>query len=384
MASSGDAVGSGSGVGGVDVDVVIVGTGILGIHQLFVTKEAGFSVRSIEAGSGVGGTWYWNRYPEARFDSESYTYGYLFSEELFDEWRWSEHFAGQPEIERYINHVVDKFDLRRHIHFGARVTSAVWDDAGGVWTVGADDGTVVRARYFVPTTGVLSVPDLPEVVGRDSFEGEAYHTGLWPKEEVSFDGQRVAVIGTGSSGVQLIPAIVDRVASLTVYQRNPNWATPLNNRPITEAEQVGLRADFEALRHTLNTSQTGFFHTPSNRKAAEDSVEQRQVFFERMWATPGFGKLIQNYSDMMLDPVVNKEWCEFVGGKIRARVDDPAVADLLVPTDHRFGEKRPPMETGYYESYNRSNVTLVDSRRRRSCGSRRRGSRRLTGTASST
>ena len=245
MTSSGDAAGSGSSTR--DVDVVIVGTGILGIHQLFVTKEAGFTVTSIEAGSGVGGTWYWNRYPEARFDSESYTYGYLFSKELFDEWRWTEHFAGQPEIERYINHVVDKFDLRRHIHFNARVTSAIWDDADGVWTVSADDGTTVRARYFIPTTGVLSMPYLPEVPGRDSFEGEAYHTGLWPKHEVTFDGKRVAVIGTGSSGVQLIPAIADEVQSVTVYQRNPNWATPLNNRPITEAEQDGAAGRLRGL-----------------------------------------------------------------------------------------------------------------------------------------
>ena len=204
-----------------DVDILIVGAGVTGIYQLYRAREAGYSVQMVEQGTGVGGTWYWNRYPGSRYDSESYTYGYFFSQELFQEWEWTEQFAGQAENERYFNHVVDKFDLRRHIRFNTKVTSAVWDQASGTWLVTAD-GFSARARYLVAATGVLSVPFYPDVPGRDSFRGEAYHTGLWPKTPVDFAGKRVAVIGTGSSGVQVVPVIADEVASLTVYQRTPN------------------------------------------------------------------------------------------------------------------------------------------------------------------
>ena len=216
-----------------DIDVLVVGAGITGIYQLYRAREAGFSVQLVEAGDGVGGTWYWNRYPGARFDSESYTYAYLFSPELFDDWEWQEHFAEQPETERYLNHVVDRFDLRRHMRFGARVTAATFDEASGTWAVTTGDGRQVRARYLVAATGVLSVPYFPDVPGREDFRGEQYHTGLWPTAPVDFAGKRVAVIGTGSSGVQIVPAIADEVASLTVYQRTANWCTPLNNGPIT-------------------------------------------------------------------------------------------------------------------------------------------------------
>lgn len=343
-----------------DVDVLVVGAGITGIYQLYRAREAGFSVQLLEAGGGVGGTWYWNRYPGARFDSESYTYGYLFSEDLFDEWEWSEHFAEQPETERYLNHVVDRFDLRRHVHFDAPVRSANYDDASATWTVTTADGRVVRARFLVAATGVLSVPFFPAVPGRDEFRGEQYHTGLWPSTPVDLAGKRVAVIGTGSSGVQLVPAIAGEVASLTVYQRTANWCTPLNNAPITRDEQAQLRADFEAIRETLNTSPAGFLHQPHDRATFDDSADERAAFFEKMWNSPGFSKLTSNYTDLLFDVDANAEWCEFVAGKIRAIVDDPATAEKLVPTDHRFGEKRPPFVTGYYEAFNRDNVALVD------------------------
>ena len=314
----------------------------------------------LEAGGGVGGTWYWNRYPGARFDSESYTYAYLFSRELFEEWEWQEHFAQQPETERYLNHVVDRFDLRRHMRFGAQVRSATYDESSGTWNVVIDDGSEIRTRFLVAATGVLSVPYFPEVPGRERFRGLSLHTGLWPANAVDFAGKRVAVIGTGSSGVQLIPAIAGEVASLTVYQRTANWCTPLNNAPITPDEQRQLRADFEAIRETLNTSPSGFLHPAFDRATFDDSRDERQAFFEKMWNSPGFSKLTSHYKDLLLDHAANAEWCEFIAEKIRGIVENPATAEKLIPKDHRFAEKRPPFVTGYYEVYNNANVSIVD------------------------
>jgi cation diffusion facilitator CzcD-associated flavoprotein CzcO len=351
--------GDGSGRPGADVDVLVVGAGITGIYQLYIALEAGFSATLLEAGAGVGGTWYWNRYPEARFDSESYTYAYLFSTELFEEWEWKEHFAAQPEIERYLNHVVDKFDLRRHMQFGAKVASAVYDESG-MWTVGASDGTERRARFLIAATGVLSVPYFPDVPGREDFHGVSAHTGLWPSTPIEFAGKRVAVIGTGSSGVQLVPAIAGEVASLTVYQRTANWCTPLNNRPITPEEQAGLKAGFEAMRDTLNASRSGFLHLPADRTTFEDSKEERWAFYEKIWRSPGFSKLSSNYTDLTTDKAANAEWCEFIAEKIRSIVKDPETAERLIPKDHGYGGKRPPYVTGYYEAYNNPNVSLVD------------------------
>ena len=343
-----------------DVDILIVGAGVTGIYQLYLAREAGYSVQLVDAGSGVGGTWYWNRYPGSRYDSESYTYGYFFSEELFKEWEWSEHFAGQAENERYFNHVVDKFDLRRHIRFSTRVTSAVWDRESSTWQVTAEDGYTARARYVVAATGVLSAPFYPDVPGRESFRGESYHTGLWPKTEVDFKGKRVAVIGTGSSGVQIIPVIAPEVASLTVYQRTPNWATPLNNRPVSPQEQAELKAGFEAIRDTVGKSASGFLHQPSDKMTFDDSPAERLAFYERVWQLGGFGKIISNYRDMTMNPAANAEWSRFVADKIRAVVKDPATAEKLIPKDHGYAGKRPPYVTDYYQAYNRPNVSLID------------------------
>jgi cation diffusion facilitator CzcD-associated flavoprotein CzcO len=343
-----------------EVDVLVVGAGITGIYQLYRAREAGLSAQLLEAGDGVGGTWFWNRYPGARFDSESYTYAYLFSKELYDEWEWQEHFAEQPEIERYLNHVVDRFDLRRHIRFGAKVTSATYDESSASWTVTTADGREVRARFLVSATGILSVPFFPDVPGRDDFRGEQHHTGRWPSTPVDFTGKRVAIIGTGSSGVQLIPVVAELAESLTVYQRTANWCTPLNNRPITAEEQAQLRADFESIRETLNTSAAGFLHQPHDRKAFEDSADDRRAFFEKMWNSPGFTKLTSNYTDLLFDEAANAEWCAFMTEKIRAVVKDPATAEKLIPKGHRYGEHRPPFVTGYFEAYNNPNVFLVD------------------------
>ncbi|HET6774421.1 MAG TPA: NAD(P)/FAD-dependent oxidoreductase [Acidimicrobiales bacterium] len=346
-----------------DVDVLVIGAGITGIYQLYRARAAGFSVQLVETGGGVGGTWYWNRYPGARFDSESYTYGYLFSKELFDEWEWQEHFAAQPETECYLNHVVDRFDLRRHMRFDAPVTSAVWDSRTGCWDVTlGSGGSVVRARFLVAATGVLSVPYTPDVPGRERFTGVQHHTGRWPADPVDFRGKRVAVVGTSSSGVQVVPTILPEVDSVTVFQRTANWCTPLNNAPITPEEQIRLRADFEDLCHVLNTSVSGFAHPVNERTASSDSADERQAFYEKMWSSPGFMKLTSNYADLLFNEAANDEWCEFIAGKIRSIVRDPAVAELLIPNDHRFGEKRPPFVVGYYEAFNDPKVSLVDLR----------------------
>jgi cation diffusion facilitator CzcD-associated flavoprotein CzcO len=345
-----------------DTDVVIVGAGILGINQLYVAREAGYDVLLLEQGGGVGGTWYWNRYPGCRFDSESYTYGYLFSAELWQEWDWSEEFAAQPETERYLNYVVDKFGLRQHIRFGATVTSAVWDETTTSWTTRTADGFEIRSRYLIAATGVLSVPQFPDVPGREDFTGEAYHTGLWPNKPVDFAGKRVAIIGTGSSGVQIAPLIADDAASLTIYQRTPSWCTPLNNHPIGAEQQSYLKASFESIRDELNVSISGFLHKLPDKKTFDDGKEQRWAFYETIWDSPGFSKLTANYKDMLLNEDANAQWCAFLEEKIRGIVKDPATADRLIPADHLYGGLRPPFVIGYYEMFAKPSVELVSLR----------------------
>ena len=344
------------------LDVVVVGAGITGIYQLYQALAAGFAAELVEVGDGVGGTWFWNRYPGARFDSESYTYGYVFSKELFEDWEWQEHFAGQPEIERYLNHVVDRFNLRRHIRLGTRVRSARYDEPSASWIASVDGASELHTRFLVVATGTLSVPHFPDVPGRDEFAGEQHHTGLWPATPVDFRDKRVAVVGTGSSGVQIVPVIAPEVRSLTVYQRTANWCTPLNNRPITDEEQAELRAEFEAIREVLNTSPAGFLHPPTDRATFDDSSEERRAFYEKMWNSPGFSKLTSNYRDLLFDSAANDEWCAFMADKIRGVVDDPETAEKLIPKDHGYGVHRPPFVTAYFETYNRPNVSLIDAR----------------------
>jgi len=342
-----------------EVDVLVIGAGVTGIYQLHMAREAGFTVKVLEAGDGVGGTWFWNRYPEARFDSESYSYGFLFSEELWQEWEWSEKYAGQPEIERYFNYTVDRFDMRRHIAFNSTVVSVVLDEDAGTYTVGTKNGDRYRAQFVVAASGNLSVPFIPAIEGRAAFRGAQYHTGRWPKEPVDFRGKRVAQIGTGSSGVQIVPAIAAEVENLTVYQMNADWVTPLNNGPITPEELAELKANFESIRETLNTSPSGFRHVMTGRQSTEDTPEQRQELFEKMWRSGGFRKLTESYTDLLFNPEVNKEWCEFMAAKIRSIVTDPVTADRLTPKDSGYGGRRPPFGTGYYEAYNNPNVDLV-------------------------
>ena len=341
-----------------EVDVLVVGAGVTGIYQLHRALDAGFTALLLEAGDGPGGVWHWNRYPGARLDSESFTYGYFFSKELFEGWEWSEYFAGQPENEAYFSYVVEKRGLAEHIRFGARVDSAVWDEDTATWAVHAGDGSQVRARFLVAATGVLSIPVYPAVEGREDFRGEAHHTGLWPKEPVDFTGKRVAVVGVGSSGVQVVPAVADQAASVTVYQRTPNWATPLNNTPISDEEQAQLQADFDRIRDVCENGPSGFMHESSGRKTFDDTPEERRAFYESMWRSRGFQKLSSNYTDLIPDPRANAEFCAFLAEKIRGIVRDQETAAKLIP-DHPYAAKRPPFVTGYFEAFNKPNVELV-------------------------
>jgi cation diffusion facilitator CzcD-associated flavoprotein CzcO len=343
----------------LDHDVIVIGAGLSGLYLLYSLRGLGLDVRVFEAGTGVGGTWYWNRYPGARFDSESYSYGYSFSPELLAEWDWSEHFAAQPETERYLNHVADRFDLRRDIRFRSRVTAAHWVEDARAWEVTLEDGGRHCARLLVTAVGPLSAPTMPRFPGMDDFRGQAFHTGLWPKEPVRFDGKRVAVIGTGASGVQTIPEVAKSAATLTVFQRRPNWCTPLHNRTISKDEMEKIRREYPRLFELCRRTNACFIHTTDPRAALEVSEEEREAFWRHLYASPGFGIWQGNFRDVLLEREANRLMSEFVADRIRERVRDPETAEKLIPKDHGFGTRRVPQETHYYEVYNRPNVRLV-------------------------
>ena len=345
----------------LDYDAIIIGAGMSGMYQLYRLRELGLRVRVFEAGTGVGGTWYWNRYPGCRFDSESYSYGYSFSQDVLDEWDWTEHFAPQPETERYLNFVADKFDLRRDIQFSARVTAANFDDDGDAWDIALQDGSSYRARYLIAAVGPLSVPTFPRVDGIDDFEGESYHTGLWPKHPVSFEGKRVGIIGTGATGVQAIQEIAKTVGHLTVFQRRPNWCTPLQNRPITKQEMAEIRASYPEIFKRCEETTACFLHTIDPRSTFDLDDEERAAFLEERYFSQGFGMWQGNFRDMLTDRRANKIISDFVAEKVRQRVDDPVIAEMLIPKDHGFGTRRVPQETQYYEVYNQPNVKLVST-----------------------
>jgi cation diffusion facilitator CzcD-associated flavoprotein CzcO len=343
-------------------DVIIIGAGVTGLYQLYRLRQVGFSVRIFEDGGGVGGTWYWNRYPGARFDSESYTYGYSFSEELLQEWDWKEHYSGQPENERYLNYVADKFDLRPDIELNVRVASAVYDEGENRWQIQTDDGRRAGAQFLIAAVGNLSARYIPDFAGIDSFKGDWCHTARWPKEGMDLTGKRVGVIGTGATAVQLIPEIAGEVAHLTVFQRTANYCAPLRNGPIDPEWQREIKASYPEILKKCSETPGAFMHEFDPRSALDVSEEERLAQYERLWAEPGFKKWLANFQDIMVPGEANEDYAAFVRNKIRERVKDPVVAEMLVPTDHPFGSKRLPCETGYYDVYNRDNVLLVDVR----------------------
>ena len=341
-------------------DVLIIGAGVTGLYSLYRFRNLGFSVRSFEDASGIGGTWYWNRYPGARFDSESYTYGYSFSEDLLREWDWKELYSGQPENERYLNYVADKFDLRRHIRFNSRVASCVYDEEANRWELTMDDGHKARGQFLITAVGLLSAHYVPDFEGIHDFKGPWCHTGRWPKEGMDLAGKRVGVVGTGATAVQLITEIAKEVGHLTVFQRTANYCAPLRNRLIDDDEQQIIKANFpEIFRKCLETPGS-FMHEFDPRSAFDVSDDERVEYYERLWQEPGFAKWLSNFYDVMMPGPANEDYAEFFRNKIRERVKDPVVAEMLVPKDHMFGSKRLPCESGYYEVYNQDNVLLVD------------------------
>ncbi len=341
-------------------DAIIIGAGVSGLYQLYRLRELGLTTRVFESGSAVGGTWYWNRYPGARFDSESWTYGYSFSKELLEEWHWEEHFAGQPETERYLNYVADKFDLRRDIQCDSLVESAHYDDATRGWDVVLSDGRRYNSRFLITAIGVLSAPTLPRIPGIETFKGQSCHTHYWPKEPVTYAGKRVAVIGTGATAIQTISEIAKSVGSLTVFQRTPNWAAPLHNARVTDHEMRDIRSRYTDIFARCLETNGCFIHQPDTRSVFEVTMEEREAFWEKLYAEPGFGIWQGNFRDILTDREANKLISDFIARKIRERVTDPAIAEKLIPKNHGFGTRRVPLETRYFEVYNQPNVELVD------------------------
>ena len=341
-------------------DAIVIGAGISGMFMLYRLRELGLTTQVFEAGTNVGGTWYWNRYPGARFDSESWTYGYSFSKELLQEWDWKEHFSPQPDTLEYLNHVADKFDLRRDIQFRSTVTAAHWDDAANEWTVTLESGQKAKSRLLMTAIGILSAYTLPAIPGRDSFQGPAYHPARWPHTPVDFTGKRVGIIGTGATAIQAIPEIAKQAKQLTVFQRRPNWAAPLHNAKIGKEEMEAIKARYDEIYAHCAQTPSWFIHEADKRKTLDVSPEEREAFWEKLYAEPGFGIWMGNFRDILIDEKANAAISEFIAKKIRQRVKDPKIAEKLIPRDHGFGARRVPLESGYFEAYNRDNVTLVD------------------------
>ena len=346
-------------------DAIIVGAGLGGLYAIHRLHKLDLQVRAFEAGGGVGGTWYWNRYPGCRCDVESLEYSYSFSNELQQEWHWPERYATQPEILRYINHVADRFDLRRDIEFNTRVTEAVFNNETNTWTIKTDKGNSAVAPFCIIATGNLSTPRTPSFPGLESFKGKWHHTGLWPHEGVDFTGLRVGVIGTGSSGVQLIPLVAKQARHLYVFQRTANFSLPARNAPMAPEKERAHKAQYPERRRAAFDTPFGIAGYPPPVKPALDATEEERLrTYEEKWAEGGSISFLYSYTDLLVNKDSNETAAEFVRQKIRATIKDPKTAELLCPTDHPIGTKRLILDTDYYETYNRGNVTLVDVRTR--------------------
>jgi len=343
-------------------DALVIGAGFSGLYQLYCLRDRlGLSVQVLEVAAGVGGTWYWNRYPGARCDSESHSYCYSFSEELMREWEWSERYPGPPEILRYLNHVADRFDLKRDIRFNTRVTSAHYDEKANLWRVSTDAGEVLTAQFLITAVGCLSSANIPDIAGHDSFAGHWYHTGQWPHEGVDFRGKRVGQIGTGSTGIQAAPVIAETAAHLTVFQRTANYSVPARNGPLTPEFRRYIKENTAEIRRVTQSSVNGHPWFISDRLALQTPAEERQALYEAAWETGGL-RFRAAFRDLVTDKAANDTAAEFIRSKIREIVKDPETAAKLSDFDHPYAAKRPPIDTDYFETFNRDNVTLVDVR----------------------
>ena len=342
------------------LDALVIGAGFAGLYQLHCLRDRlGLSVQVLEAAEGVGGTWFWNRYPGARCDSESHAYCYTFSEALVRDWEWSERYPGQPEVMRYLNHVADRYDLKRDIRFNTRVNAAHWDDAGNVWCVGTEAGEEYRARFLIAAVGCLSSANIPDIAGLDRFAGRWYHTGQWPHEGVDLRGKRVGLVGTGSTGIQAVPVIAETAAHLTVFQRTPTYSVPARNAPLTDDFKRYVKDNAAHLRKVMQSTPNGHAFIIADRSALETSPEERQALYEAAWDKGGL-QFRATFSDLLANTEANDTAADFLRGKIRAVVKDPETAARLSSIDHPYAAKRPPIDTGYFETFNRDNVALVD------------------------
>ena len=345
-----------------EVDAVVIGAGFAGIYAVYRLREMGLSLRAFEKGSGVGGTWYWNRYPGAASDSESWVYSFTFSPELEQEWTWSRRFPLQEEILRYLQHVAERFDLLPCFDFNTTVTGAAWDDATGRWQVSTGDGERVSARYLITAVGCLSAAQLPHIAGRERFKGEWYHTGEWPHTPVDFTGKRVGVIGTGSSGIQAIPVIAAQAAHLTVFQRTPNFSVPARNHALAPEKVTELKKNIKAIREKCRWSTIGQPYDWRDQDAGALSESEFKAQLEADWQKGGFEWMFGSFRDLLVDRRINQIAADFVREKIRETVKDSATAEKLIPKGYPIGTKRLPLDAGYFETFNRPNVSLVDLR----------------------
>ncbi len=346
-----------------EVDAVVLGAGFAGLYMLYQLRDKlGMSAQVYEAGDNVGGTWYWNRYPGARCDSESYIYCFSFDKDLMQEWEWSGKYPEQPEILRYLNHVADRHNLRSGIQFNTRVTAAHYNESTNRWEVETDLGDRVSAKYFITGIGCLSTGQIPNIKGRETFQGESYHTGSWPHEGVDLTGKRVGVIGTGSSAIQSIPVMAKQAGHLYVFQRTPQYTIPARHGTVNKEVLDEIKTRYEEVWDKARWSPGGQAVDAIERSALEVSDEERQEIYEKAWEEGGFKFLFGSFSDITLDRRANDTASEFIRAKIREIVKDPEVAEKLVPTDHPFSSKRPLIDTDYFDTYNRDNVTLVDIR----------------------
>jgi len=343
-------------------DALIIGAGFAGMYQLHCLRDRlGLRAQVLEAGGGVGGTWYWNRYPGARCDSESHSYCYAFSEAIWRDWEWTERYPGHEEIRRYMNYVADRLDLKRDIRFNTRVVACHHDQARNLWQVTAENGETYAARYLITGVGCLSTANIPNIPGLDTFQGAWYHTGTWPHEGVDFSGKRVGQIGTGSTGIQAVPVIAAEATHLTVFQRTANYSVPARNRPLTPEFKAWVRDNWAALRQTMHATVNGHPFLIEDRSVHDVSEEELRTILEKAWERGGL-QFRANFRDVLLDETANVKLADFVKDKIRATVHDTATAETLSAIDHPYAAKRPPIDTGYFEAFNRDNVTLVDVR----------------------